>query len=129
MTGIIWYVQVVHYPLFARVPADAFPEFHARHSRWTGMVVAPLMIVELLTAIWITARPPGGGTEGWMPVIALALLAVVWFSTFFVQVPCHRRLGAGYDEATVRRLVRTNWIRTLGWSARSICIVWMLAGL
>ena len=38
MAGLIWLVQVVHYPLFAHVGAEAFPAFHALHVRWISPV-------------------------------------------------------------------------------------------
>jgi hypothetical protein len=38
----------------------------------------------------------------------------------------HARLGQGADEAALRRLVRTNWIRTLAWTARGVLVLWML---
>jgi len=48
-----------------------------------------------------------------------ALLAVIWLSTFLLQVPCHRGLAAGFQVTVHRRLVRSNWIRTLAWSGRA----------
>jgi hypothetical protein len=39
MTGVIWFVQVVHYPLMARVGAAGFPDYEAAHARLTGYVV------------------------------------------------------------------------------------------
>jgi hypothetical protein len=47
MTGVIWFVQIVHYPLFASVGAIDFPEYERRHANRTGYVVAPVMIFEL----------------------------------------------------------------------------------
>ena len=39
---------------------------------------------------------------------------VALLSTFVWQRPLHSRLAqSGYDEATVRRLIATNWIRTI----------------
>jgi hypothetical protein len=40
--------------------------------------------------------------------------------TVGVSVPCHRRLSAGYDDAVLDRLVRTNWYRTVAWSAGGV---------
>lgn len=60
--------------------------------------------------------------DGLLRALALAglpLLAAIWLSTALVQVPCHRRLAAGFEPRTARRLVRTHWIRTVAWSARA----------
>ena len=43
MTGLIWFVQVVHYPLMARVGEDGFAEYEKHHQRLTTWVVAPPM--------------------------------------------------------------------------------------
>jgi sterol desaturase/sphingolipid hydroxylase (fatty acid hydroxylase superfamily) len=59
MVGLIWFVQVVHYPLFAAVPAgEPFAAYHRQHVRRTTWVVAPVMLVELVTAVaLLLARP------------------------------------------------------------------------
>lgn len=36
MVGLIWFVQVVHYPLFASVGADGFTDYETAHRRRTG---------------------------------------------------------------------------------------------
>jgi hypothetical protein len=33
MVGLIWFVQVVHYPLFASVGADEFVAYENAHTR------------------------------------------------------------------------------------------------
>jgi hypothetical protein len=38
----------------------------------------------------------------------------------------HQRLGKGYDADAARMLVRTNRVRTIGWSARGVLAVAML---
>ena len=39
MTGLIWFVQVVHYPLFSEVEPGDFLRYHAAHPRRTTRVV------------------------------------------------------------------------------------------
>jgi hypothetical protein len=53
-----------------------------------------------------------------LPLLGLTLLAGIWASTFFLQVPCHLKLSTGWDAATHRFLVQSNWIRTVLWTAR-----------
>jgi hypothetical protein len=114
MCGLIWFVQVVHYPLFSRVGDDVFPEYERRHVRWTGFVVGAPMTVELIAAAAIAAVQ--GGVLAWF---GLAMLGVIWLSTWWWQVPAHRALGHGFDAVAHRRLVRTNWVRTIAWSVRA----------
>lgn len=126
MTGLIWFVQVVHYPLMRGVGVAGFAAYHEAHSRLTTLVVAPLMLVEASTAIWLAVVRPVSVPAAW---IGVGLLAIVWGVTFFVSVPRHTQLGLGFDAAVVDSLVVTNWIRTLGWTARAFVASWMIYSL
>jgi hypothetical protein len=119
MVGLIWFVQVVHYPLFASVGSDGFEEYERLHQRLTSLVVGPLMAAEGGTAVWLTISPPQGVSRFW-PLLGLAILGVIHASTVFLQVPQHTALAGGYDPVRATRLVRTNWVRTVGWSVRGI---------
>jgi hypothetical protein len=117
MAGVILFVQVVHYPLMARVGRDRFVSYEAGHTVRTSWVVIPLMLTELASALWLVGSPPSPDQRP-LAVLGLALLIVIWLSTGVLQAPTHRRLSQSFDEASHRRLVRTNWIRTLAWMAR-----------
>ncbi|MEY4178918.1 MAG: hypothetical protein RLY70_2492 [Planctomycetota bacterium] len=122
MTGLIWFVQIVHYPLFGGVGRAVFAAYEQRHSALTTWVVAPPMLVELAAAlILLWLRPP----QLSLPLLwaSAALLAVIWLSTYLIQVPCHSRLVAGYDESIHRWLVVSNWIRTAAWTARAALLL------
>lgn len=126
MVGLIWFVQVVHYPLFAAVGRDGFVAYHAAHSRLTTLVVGVPMLVEATTAaLLLVARPAA------VPVAAawsgLALVGVVWLSTAALQVPLHGVLAAGLEPAAARALVVGNWLRTAAWTARGALVLWLLA--
>lgn len=125
LTGIIWFVQIVHYPLFARVGAAGFARYHALHSDLTTRVVAPPMIIELgLSGLLLVVRPAGmGATTAW---VGFALAVTVWGCTFFVAVPLHRQLGDGHDVAVIARLVATNWLRTVAWTAHLALLAYVL---
>ena len=123
MAGIIWFVQVVHYPLFAEVGADTWFIYHADHERRTGWVVAPLMVVELGSAAGIVII----GGHGALAVAGLVLAASTWVLTFTLAVPLHRRLNVARESATLRRLVNINWLRTAVWTAHGVVAVALLS--
>lgn len=121
MTGLIWVIQVVHYPLFARVGAEGYREYQLAHQSLISLIVGPAMLVEALAtaAILVTRRDA--------PAIAAAiLLAIIWASTAFLQVPMHNALANGFDAQAHARLVDTNWIRTIAWTARGILALYFL---
>lgn len=126
MVGLIWFVQVVHYPLFSRIGRREFLAYEVAHQRLTTWVVAPLMLIEVFTAlalIWL--RP--SGVNPWLVWSGVALVAAIWLMTYLVQVPQHARLAAAFDPSTQRALVAGNWYRTAAWSARGVLVLIMLA--
>ena len=126
MTGVIWFVQIVHYPLFAGVDGDGFVDYERRHAALTTYVVAPPMLIEALTAVLLLWMYPPTAAA-WQAWLGLGLVAVIWFSTAFLQIPCHEALGKHFDADVHQRLVSTNWIRTAAWSLRSVLMLWMVA--
>jgi len=125
MTGVIWFVQVVHYRLMDGVGRPGFADYQSRHMRRTTWVVAPPMLVELGTGLALAVDP--GGLPVFQVWLGLGLLGGIWVSTATLQVPLHRKLEAGFDAAAHRRLVATNWIRVAGWTARSLLVLgWLV---
>lgn len=119
MVGLIWFVQIVHYPLLAQFGAHTSTTVADEHQRRTGLVVALPMAVEGTTTLALLLDPPVGVWVGW-PWIGAVVLAVVLGSTVLLSVPLHARMSRGHDERTGRRLVLTNWPRTIGWTVRGI---------
>lgn len=127
MVGLIWMVQLVHYPLMARVGADRFVEYERLHVGLMGLVVVPAMVTELVTAACCAVMFGSrfGGLYWW----GLGLVVLIWASTFLIQVPLHDQLSAAFDSDAHRRLVLSNWIRTLAWTARGGIVAWGLSRL
>lgn len=123
MTGIIWIIQLVQYPFFSEVNADNFPKYHAAHTFWITPVVAPTMIVELITSILIIFYPPAN-LDFKLLWLGLVLTLIVWSSTFFIQIPLHNKLSKGFDADAHSSLVNTNWIRTVAWSFRGVLVIY-----
>lgn len=125
MVGLIWFVQVVHYPLFGSVGVEAFEAYEADHNRLTSWVVIPPMLIELSCAIALVWIRPQGVTSGQV-YLGIGLLVIVWLSTFLLQVPQHTILLEGFNSEAHRKLVVSNWIRTFAWSVRGVIALWMI---
>jgi hypothetical protein len=125
LAGVIWTVQVVHYPLFARVDAAGFPAAMADHGRRiSGVVVVPWAL-QGTTMVLLLARPPAGvPTVLLLSAAMLAALPVV--VTLAASVPAHRALGSGFDPSIHARLLATNWLRTVAWTAHAVVAVAIL---
>jgi hypothetical protein len=130
MVGVIWFVQVVHYPLFARVGRPDYFAYSIRHIRQTGLVVGPPMLLEAATAIALVVWTPPGISVS-LVWTGLLLVAGIWLSTALLQAPRHTTLGRGFDPAAHRFLVTSNWLRTVLWSLRGLvvlCILYQVKG-
>lgn len=117
MVGLIWMVQAVHYPLFLAVGQDDFVAYERAHTKRISYIVGPLMGVESLTALALLPLRPEG-VSLYLVLAGLVLLGVIHASTVLLQVPAHTKLSESYDRSVIERLVRSNWIRTVGWTLR-----------
>jgi hypothetical protein len=128
LTGLIWTIQVVHYPLFAMADRGTYADFAAAHNHRITPLVGPPMVLEALLAVWLAVDPPAG-IPRWWTWTGLALVGVVWTSTALLQVPQHGRLAAGFDAQAHAWLVASNWVRTIAWTLRAAIATAMLARL
>lgn len=116
MTGLVWFVQVIHYPLYLKITSD-FEAYELMHTRLTSRLTAPVMLIELITTLLMWWYWPS------YYVLNLAitiLLALIWISTFLIQIPLHNKLCQAQDELHCRKLVKSNWLRTIAWTLKSI---------
>jgi len=115
LTGIVWTVQSVHYPLMALVGRDGFVAYEAAHApRMAAVVMVPWALQGITTAWLLVDRPASvDAALVWSGALAAALTVIV---TIGWSVPAHSRLSVGFDERVHARLVRTNWWRTAAWT-------------
>ena len=125
MFGVIWMVQVAHYPLMRFVSAPDFTRFESAHRQRISLVVGPLMAVEGLCVLAFLFAPPPGLTW-WLPWAGALAEAVAIGTTVAVSAPLHERLNAHFDQALLNRLITTNWIRTVAWTVRAGLAIAML---
>ena len=125
MTGVIWVIQLVHYPIFDTVERGAddalWRRFGDRHRRSISFVVGPFMLAEGITGLWLVVDPPGDIART-LPLVALVLMGVAYGTTAFVSVPLHERLTDHFEPEAHQRLVTTNWVRTAAWTARGTVV-------
>jgi hypothetical protein len=126
MTGLIWLIQGVHYPLMAYIGRDDFVEYVNKHVQWITWIVGPLMLLEAggtLICLYTVDHSPIPALYMWMSV---GLLLIIWAATAFFSIPCHDVLSRGYDAQKIKALVNTNWIRTVAWTLRSLVLLYVL---
>ena len=125
MVGVIWVIQLVHYPSFRFTDREKYVSFQIFHMRKISFIVMPVMVLEFLSGLLLVLYHSNYES---LLRISFILLLIIWLVTalFFAQI--HQKLSKGYDETLVRNLVSLNWIRTLLWTIRTIIITYCLIG-
>ena len=124
MVGVIWVIQLVHYPSFHFIELKQYTTFQRFHMSRISYVVIPAMLTELFTLILIIISMDQIDTL----VLASAILLIfIWLITAVFFSGIHQKLTLGYDQTVVDKLVKLNWGRTLLWTLRLLFIsIYML---
>ena len=120
MCGLCWFVQVVHYPLFLTIRDEDFPAYEKKNFV-TAYLTVPVMTVEMLTGLYLVYQHPE--LLYWLNTVFLMVIAL---STAILQVPYHLRLMRVEDRALIKKLIATNWIRTISWTIRMVLLCLLL---
>ncbi len=115
MVGVIWFVQLVHYPLLAVVPVESASTVAIDHQRRTAWVVMIPMTVEGFSALALMRWVPEG-VATWLPWANGVFLAIALGCTVLLSVPRHARMAENPTPTIGRELVVTNWPRTIAWT-------------
>ena len=119
MTGVIWIIQIVHYPSFHFIEKELYTAFQKFHMNKISIIVMPIMLAELITGIMLffdkSSKSP-------FLTISIIILVLIWLITGVFFTKAHNELIAGYQELVVNQLVAMNWIRTLLWTLRLLLL-------
>jgi len=126
MTGVIWTIEWVHYPLFADVGRDNFVHYEAKHTRAISGLVIPLMLTELISTCLLLKWHPAwlSSTFQWA---GLMLVLGAWGITFLWSVPAHTQLAKAFSVDAHQQLLRSNHARTLCWTSRTGLWIYLLS--
>ncbi|MFN3192044.1 MAG: hypothetical protein ACE361_16150 [Aureliella sp.] len=114
---LIWLVQIIVYPSFLYASEDDFKRWHYSYTGRITWFVMPLMFSQLAAFAFLAAV--AGRWDDWT---GCGLIAICWVATFFLSVPCHDKMQREpKDLAVIRKLIWTNWIRTICWSLVFAC--------
>ncbi|MBD64781.1 MAG: hypothetical protein CME62_06215 [Halobacteriovoraceae bacterium] len=121
LVGLIWTIQMVHYPSFRYIAPSEFKRFTSFHQSAITLIVGPLMLLELILSIILVYY-----ALNFMTVINLLLVLGIWLVTIFISMPCHQKLSEAFHPKVIARLISTNWIRTLLWSVKLLVSVLLI---
>lgn len=129
MTGVIWLVQVINYPLYKYLGVDNFTKYQTEHIARITPVVAPIMIIELFTSLGLISFLPHELAQQnilYPLLINFTLVVLIWLATVSYSVPIHQNLKEGLDQKLYDKLLATNWARTIAWTLRSAILIYLL---
>ena len=120
MVGIIWVIQLLHYPAFHFIKESDYVEFQHFHMQRISFIVVPVMILELFSAFMLVYYVRSN-----LLILCLIILLFIWLITFVFFTKLHQSLLSGYDKIIVDKLVQINWSRTVLWSLRLIILIYI----
>ena len=115
MVGVIWVIQIVHYPAFHFINKKKYINFQKLHMDKVSIIVVPAMIIELITSVILVYNETPINI---ILITSFVLLLVIWIITGIVFTKIHQVLQSGYQQTIVKGLVKMNWIRTVLWTLR-----------
>ena len=118
MVGVIWVIDLLHYPSFNFINDKKYIEFQHFQMQRISFIVIPAMLIELASALLLAYF-----FRSSLTIILLALLLGVWAVTFIFFTNMHQKLTNGYNQSIVDRLIQINWSRTILWSLRLIILL------
>ena len=115
MVGVIWVIQLLHYPTFHYIEKNNYSQFQKFHMNRISYIVIPAMVIEMLSGIMLVIINDDF-------IISFSLLVCIWIITFVFFTNIHQRLLSKYENTAVEKLVNLNWIRTTFWTVRLIIL-------
>ena len=118
LVSLVIMTQFITYPTFLHIDKDKFSDYHRKYVNNISFIVAPVMLIELLTLILIAYF-----SKDFLIIKSLILLLVIWLTTFFIMIPSHNRISKALNKKEINRLINYNWVRTILWSFKLLLII------
>lgn len=120
MTGVIWFAQVIQYPLLRLVDKSRYKEYYEIHLNRIVWMVLPVIVLQLATAayLFVDERFPM-----WFSGMLVAYSLFNFGFTAFISVSIYREMAFSYSDELIDRLLTQNWARTIVWTLHSFSIL------
>ena len=120
LVSLVLMTQFITYPTFLYIDKDKFSEYHRKYVNNISFIVAPVMLIELLTLLLIAYF-----SKDFLIIKSLILLLVIWLTTFFIMIPSHNKISKTFNKKEINRLINYNWVRTILWSFKLLLIIFL----
>lgn len=120
LVSLVIITQFITYPTFLHINKDKFSEYHRKYVNNISFIVAPVMLIELLTLSLIAYF-----SGEFLIIKSLILLLVIWLTTFFIMIPSHNRISKSFNKKEIISLINYNWVRTILWFFKLLLIIFL----
>ena len=120
MVGVSLITQFVTYPSFKLIKSITFSEFHKSYTKKMLFIVAPVMILELISSLLLVIFDI---SDNHTEIGLLITLILIWLLTFFNIVPIHNKLTVNYNKDLNQKLIKFNGLRTILWILKLILFI------
>ena len=120
LVSLVIMTQFITYPTFLDIDKDKFSDYHRKYVNNISFIVAPVMLIELLTLSLIAYF-----STDFLIIKSLFLLLVIWLTTFFIMIPSHNRISKSFNLKEIKSLINYNWVRTILWSFKLLVIIFL----
>jgi len=122
IAGVLWFVQLVHYPLFNEIPAKNMVNYGYYHIQKISGIINLLFIVDFTTIVFLLLLV-NSDLSATLMIINIAIFGFIVILTRITFLPIHQKLSKNPNSFLISKLINLNWIRTLVWSLK---VVFML---
>lgn len=116
LVTLIWIIQILHYPSFSYYDRRTFSEAMLFHQNRISLIVVPAMIGEVMITVYLCAKETNIAHA-----LSFVCVVFIWCSTFFIQVPLHKKLTT-FDDDLIKKLVLGNYVRTILWTCKFMIV-------
>ncbi len=120
MVGVSLITHFVTYPSFRLIKSNTFSEFHKSYTKKMLFIVAPVMILELISSLLLVIFDI---SDNHTEIGLLITLILIWLLTFFTIVPIHNKLNVNYNKDLNQKLIKLNGLRSILWILKLILFI------
>ncbi|MFB7246689.1 hypothetical protein CW362_05350 [Streptomyces populi] len=127
-TGFVWTLQLMDYPMVARLREGAAESYMEAHNQTFWRVLAPgLLVAGVTSVLLVVARGPAVPLRA--ALLSLALLVLIMVLSGAVATPDRTALAQHFSASVHAHLLRVSWVRTVAftvWSGLDAWLLWRL---
>lgn len=119
-------LQIQHYAIYPMVGKENFKTYIGANNKAALIpAVIPGTLMLVLSIVLVFVRPPY--LSNTVAMVSLGLNVISFISTFRWQRKLQSEMAeTGYDDAKIKLLLSTNWIRTIAYLVLGVMTIFVL---